>query len=102
MTDLTGELVAPLHQARALLRSPGPANIDRAIPLFARVIQTLSGLRDRGEPLPESTLEIVRSIRREVLAIALLLDRAAALNGAVLQGLTDRSRRDSAALRMEI
>jgi len=102
MTDLTSELVTPLHEARAWLREAGPAGIHRALPLFAHVIRTLSSIRDAGEPLSDSSRAIVADVQRETAAISVLLDRAALLHSAVLQGLTDRSRRDSAAVHLEL
>jgi hypothetical protein len=102
MTDLSSELVHPLREARALLRAPSPAAIDRAIPLLSRVAQALSQLRDSGQPLPDGVRPAVEEARREIAAFSLLLDRAALLQSARLQSLTDRSRRDSAAAKVEI
>lgn len=101
MTDLTTELITPLHQARILLREPDPANIHRTIPLFAQVIQALSSIRDSGEPLSEASRALVARVQRETLGISVLLDRAALLNSALLQGLTDQSRRESATSHLE-
>lgn len=97
MTDLSNELLQPLRQARAYLREPGPAAIDRAMPLFLHAIQALSQVRDAGVPPSPDALARVKQARHEVAAIGLLLDRSALLYGTWLQGLTDRSRRESAA-----
>jgi hypothetical protein len=83
-----------LRQSRALLLDPCPGNIDRCRAAIAHCVPTVANLAqtDRGRLNIGETRDGLLLVRRELGAIAGLLDSAAVFRRGMLKAISDATR----------